>query len=76
MENPDQPPFKPIPRGELVAMSLFGTEEERELARRLLPSTPVEREPEHPRILLDRLHVTGTQSERDYLETNLRNCCR
>jgi hypothetical protein len=48
-------------------MSVFGTGEERELARRLLPSTPVEREPEHPKILLDRLHVTGTQSERDYL---------
>jgi hypothetical protein len=64
MENAEQPQFKPIPRSELVAMSMFGSDEERELARRLLPNTPVEREPEHPLLMLKRLYPEGSEAER------------
>jgi hypothetical protein len=67
MENQDQPQFKPIPRSELVALSLFGNEEQREIARRLLPNTPEEREPQHPYFLAQ--FTPGSEAERNYFES-------
>jgi hypothetical protein len=65
MDNQDSPPFNPIPRSELVSLSLFGSPEARELARRLLPNTPEERDPEHPYFLVQ--FTAGSESEKNYL---------
>jgi hypothetical protein len=64
MDNPEQPKFNPIPRSELLKLSLFGNEEARELARRLLPNTPEERDPPHPYFLAE--FAPGSQAEADY----------
>ena len=50
-----------------MALSLFGSDEQRELARRLLPNTPEERDSPHPYFAAQ--FEPGSQAERDYLES-------